>query len=426
MRKIVNYILLLVAGLTFFTACQREEIDYGKKKPASREMVDFHMKSLLKASVETDIPSYVHKTRAYTRDFDFRNFDVTLFSSDNKVVGTYKYDNLPEVISLAEGKYYVKMASPDIQPITETAVYEGKSDEFTITKESVSEVEVKCKMTSIKVKAEVEAQLKKFLDSDVKVTLGIGLNQKEMPYNDLKVLYFNQLMQENNIVNVTLSGTIDGSAETYTKSYNAQKGEYLLIKIGVKDVSDKVLEENGTANIQVVPNFIVTRTMINGKITVDEETIPETPDKPIGGGGTDPSGEETNVITIAGKDFSIDEPQTVVAGMSCVVNINAEKGLAHLKVTINSTTLTDKILTDVGLAKSFDLAEPGGLREGIEGLGLPVAESVINQKSLKFDLTQFMPLLGIYGAGTHKFIITAIDKENNELTKTLTLITDKK
>lgn len=426
MRKIVNYILLLVGSLTFLTACQREEIDYGKKNPASKEMIDFHLKSLLKASVETDIPSYVHKTRTYTRDFDFNKFNVVVYAADNKAIESFKYSDMPEVISLAQGEYYVKMSSPDIQPVTERAVYEGKSANFIVSKESISEVEVKCKMTSIKVKVEIDAALQKFLGTDVTVTLGIGTNSQVMPYNDLKVLYFNQLMQENNIINVTLSGTIDGSAVTYTKSYSVQKGEYILIKLGVKDVSDVVLEENGTANIQVVPDFIVTRTMINGNITVEEETIPDTPDKPIGGGETtDPSGGESKAITIAGEDLNIDDPYLVVAGMKCVININAEKGLAHLKVTINSTTLTDKILDDVGLKSSFDLAEPGELRKGLGDLGFPVGEGVINQKSLKFDLTQFMPLLGIYGAGTHKFIITAIDKENNELTKTLTLITDK-
>ncbi|MCD8182221.1 MAG: hypothetical protein LUE99_03085 [Bacteroides sp.] len=108
------------------------------------------------------------------------------------------------------------------------------------------------------------------------------------------------------------------------------------------------------------------------------------------------------------------------------MDIVASNRIANLKVTIDSETLTENILNEVGLLKNFDLAYPGSLKEGLEGLAFPTGSQVIGEKSLVFDIAQFTPLLNIYGAGTHKFIIEVIDQNGKSTIETLTLITQKK
>ena len=70
------------------------------------------------------------------------------------------------------------------------------------------------------------------------------------------------------------------------------------------------------------------------------------------------------------------------------------------------------------------MAKPGDLAEGLASLEFPIGDQVIGAKEIKFDITNFTPLLGIYGAATHRFIINVIDLEGNSTTKTLTLISE--
>ena len=95
-----------------------------------------------------------------------------------------------------------------------------------------------------------------------------------------------------------------------------------------------------------------------------------------------------------------------------------------MKVKIVSDFLTEEMLSDVGLTSEFDLAYPGEYAEGLKGLDFPVGNEVIGAKDLDFAITQFTALL--LEPGTHKFIITAIDKKKNQVEKTLTLISVEK
>ena len=101
------------------------------------------------------------------------------------------------------------------------------------------------------------------------------------------------------------------------------------------------------------------------------------------------------------------------------VTLSAPNGIAHVYVTIDSETLTEDLLTEVNLAKNFDLAEPGDLESGLNNLGLPTGQKVIGQETVLFDITNFTPLLGMFGVATHNFIIRLVDQQNLEVTQTL-------
>ncbi len=110
--------------------------------------------------------------------------------------------------------------------------------------------------------------------------------------------------------------------------------------------------------------------------------------------------------------------------LAAEVLITAPNGIKSLMVTINSETLTSDILLSVGLDSQFDLAtgkSVGGadLTGGLAGLGFPVANGgtindityapVVDQTEVKFDITQFIPLLGVYGPGKHNFELSVTD-----------------
>ncbi|MGN0228849.1 MAG: DUF4493 domain-containing protein [Muribaculaceae bacterium] len=107
------------------------------------------------------------------------------------------------------------------------------------------------------------------------------------------------------------------------------------------------------------------------------------------------------------------------------VVISAPNGIKKFEVVINSGTLTADLLKDVGLDTEFDLAtgkSPSGtdLTEGLAGLGFPVANGgttsegkvygpVVDETSVTFDITKFIPLLSMYGAAYHDFELTVTD-----------------
>ncbi|MGN1266249.1 MAG: DUF4493 domain-containing protein [Muribaculaceae bacterium] len=111
--------------------------------------------------------------------------------------------------------------------------------------------------------------------------------------------------------------------------------------------------------------------------------------------------------------------------LAAEVLISAPNGIKDFEVNINSGTLTAEVLQGVGLDTQFNLATGRSaagvdLTEGLAGLGFPVANGgttsggvtygpVVNQTSVTFNISQFIPLLSIYGAAYHDFELTVTD-----------------
>ena len=177
--------------------------------------------------------------------------------------------------------------------------------------------------------------------------------------------------------------------------------------------------------------------MIDSSMNESDETVVTNPGKEPGvedfptEGGEEPGEEggegELNAPVIIGASFNGDpfdiqnDVLEVLKGtqVELQVLLSASNGMAHVYVTIDSETLTPEILEDVHLASSFDLAEPGTLEEGLNGLGFPTGNAVVGQTEIPFDITQFTPLLGLYGAANHNFIIRLVDQKGLEVTETL-------
>ena len=111
------------------------------------------------------------------------------------------------------------------------------------------------------------------------------------------------------------------------------------------------------------------------------------------------------------------------------LKILAPKGVKTLHLFIDSATLDDDMLGGVCLATKFyldsgkaDNADATDLSGALSGMGFPVGDKVVDQTEIPFDITGFMEILGIVGAGElHKFIITVTDNDGNVETATLQL-----
>ena len=112
-----------------------------------------------------------------------------------------------------------------------------------------------------------------------------------------------------------------------------------------------------------------------------------------------------------------------------MVDITSTNGFSSLLVEIISNSLNDSMLTDVGLAATFDLATGMSAGDNPRDLSavlrdtfhFPVGEEVTGDDvtSISFNITEFVPLLNMYTDEMHQFRITVTDKKGNKKDMTL-------
>lgn len=412
--KKVHSIFCLCCLLLAFTACDREKLDYAGGE-GEGQMVELKLKEIVSMQVKETPAS---RAAANTDDYI-----ISLYKADNTLVELWTYKEMPELVSVLSGDYYIKAASHKLLAVDTKPYFEGKSASFSVKPSAITEVQpVVCEMKNIKTIVTFDEALKKFLGKDVTVTIVVGDNS--YTYSDLEEaannpIYFAPVEGEVNVVYVLFDGTVDDYKENFTKTYKATSGTALDINFTLKNVSDDTIQDSGFITMKMRVDVSVTVINKDYNITDGEDVIPEVPD-----GG---DGEDETKPTIVGRGFNINEAQVVPddGSLICIVDMTAANRMAHLYVTIDSNVLTEDELAGVGLTKSFDLAYPGDLENslGEGGLKFPVGNQVIGQKTLAFDITTFVPLLAGLGSGTHKFIIKVVDQKNLSMEETLTIIT---
>lgn len=420
--------LFLIIGLTF-TSCGREGFDYEVDKPVVDSRPEGNV-SLASIKLDLDIDFDLGiKTKADESSIDVNDFIIRIFDKDNanKLVKEWKYSEMPEVFSLKIGNYNVAAYSHDQLPAEFERPFIYGMQSFTIKENSVTEIEaLRCVLRSIMVTVEYDEALQALLGEDVLASVRVGEGELLYDKNNKKAGHFIAQNDVQNLLTSTLTGTVDGEKINISKAFpDVKAGEHRIIKYTLKGVGEPD-PEGGSASISMKIDMSCTVADKDVIINPGEDVIPDEPSEP-GEGGGEGGGDDSQKPTIVGQDFDITKPLVLPAGgTTVVVNIAAAHGINNLFVEIASETLTEDILQEVGLAKSFDLANPGHLAEALASLGFPIGADVIGKKELVFDITQFTPLLGIYGAGTHNFVITVVDQANPANTKeqTLTLITE--
>lgn len=409
MKNIFLTILLALAGLIMTTSCGREDFDYNNAADVTGQvnlsgmLVGVDVEASTRASVNTD-------------EYIVRISDV----ATGTVQKQWNYREMPEIVTLKVGNYYVEAFSHDVQPAEFDKPYYHGTKNFTIRENEITNVEtVTCKFANIKVTIEYEAELAELLGDDVQVRVQIGEGTLIFAKGEAKAGYFASV-SDLNILTAQLSGTVDGEIMTLTKVFSDVKaGEHRAIRYTLQNTDSGNNFEEGGMNVGISIDADCAIFDKDVMVGVDEGVIEDDEN----GGPVDP--ENPNAPTIVGVDFDIKEAQHIPdGGKTIVVDINSEIGFKNLFVNIDSETLTSDILEEVGLAAEFDLANPGSLKAGLQGLGFPVEDEVVGAKYIKFDISNFTPLLGIYGAANHKFIITVVDLEGNSSTETLTLISE--
>lgn len=417
MKKIFLICFTLIASTLLFCACHTESMEGIVNAKGNLSL------SSMKVGVNLDVDVVYLDSRAES-EIDLSNYIVTIYDKYSQRAGQWVYSEMPEIVSLAVGTYTVEVKSAaepsngfDIPYYKGTATCEVKENQVT------EGLEISCKLANMLFTVEYDESFQDKISEDVVTTITIGENSLQIPASESRKAYLIAPDSETASMEVSLKGTIDGEVIDYSEHFDDVKsGVHNIIKYQFIPVSDgNTVTTGGAFNISIAIDSSLTGS--DESVSVNPGPEPGIDDFPTGGGegGDAPTIVGTN---FNGKSFDISNdvlevPTNIKEPLPLQVTLSAANGIAHVYVTIDSETLTEDILTGVGLAASFDLAEPGELEAGLKGLGFPTGDAVVGQTTILFDVTGFTPLLGLYGAASHNFIIRLIDQQGLEVTQTL-------
>lgn len=415
MKKYFLICLTLLAGMLAFTACHSEVME-----GQSTGKGELNLASMT-AEVNTEVETVYLGSRAESGT-DFSNYIVTVYDAQSQKVNQWKYSEMPEIVSLAVGTCTVEVTSAEAPTNGFDIPYYKGSTTCEIKENEIVDVPaITCKLANMMFSVEYDEEFKSKMGEDVVTTITVGDNSLEIPGSETRKAYLVAPGGETTSVTVTLKGTIDGEAIDYSERFDVKTGVHNVIKYDFVPVSDGT--EDGST-LKVAINVDSSLTGSDEVIGVNPGEEPGIDDFPEDGGEEPGDGDgEQNMPTIVGANFNgspfdIENDVLNITGAATLkVEINAPNGIAHLYVDIQSETLD---VTEVGLSNSFDLAYPGDLQDGLNGLGFPTGDEVIGKESTVFDISTFTALLLTF-SGDHNFVIHVVDQQNLEVTKVLKL-----
>lgn len=390
----IQFILLVV--LIALTACHSEKVSF--------QMDIFGQLKLSSMQVTADTEPLVTASRVSA---DIKDYLITVYAADGGKLQEWKYAEMPEIFTLKTGTYKLVAHAPEVTGAAFDTPYCASDEKsFEIRQDEITEIgEVKCTLHNVKVTVKYEDKLMALLGDDVKVTVKVGEEKLEYTKDETKSGFFHG-KAGNNVVDVVFQGSVEGEPVSITRSYaEIALGTELIVTYKYKESVTGI--DPGTGGSFHAPGISVDEKLIavneTGAVLPEEDEILDF-GKPA----------------IEGDGFDLSQPVTNL-NQKVVVNLMAPDGIAHVKVEIASENETFAGVIQEMFGGPFDLADPGALEEKLKELGLPVSEQVINQQLVKFDVSQFMPLLKGDFAGIHRFIIEVVDNNNSSVKATLTV-----
>ncbi|MDE6337253.1 MAG: DUF4493 domain-containing protein [Muribaculaceae bacterium] len=417
----------LLGGVFLLTGCA-SEAPFQSERGDKDGMGEFRKSSLNLDVVSGDGINVI--TRAGEENVNINDFKIH-FRKDGILEKTIIYKDMPDVVMLDPGVYRITARYNDDEDAAwDNPVFEGTSGEFSVTAGSItSDIDpIKCVLMNVKVSIVFDQSLINEIGEDGYIEVKLGNNGFGLQYKktETRTGYF-RIGSEKTLI-ATFHGTINGAQVTETKSLqDVAAGTHYQVTFKLHNHNT---DNNGTAPGTVSVDASVNYENIENNITVKDELLTDESERPKQDDPNNPDDDDPNNPgnddpvtppsdeggpTVTGREpINIDDWNVAVEGLACVLDVHSETGITGFTVKINSATLTNDVLTGVGLASEFDLiscktADGVDVKDGLADLGLPVAEQVENQKDVVFDVSQFMGLLGIYGAADHKFILTITD-----------------
>ena len=355
MKKIIHptYLLLTVL-IILMSACDRENMDFGK------EPNDYGQVNLASMGLSVNVNA-TPVSRAET--VDPSNYIVGIYNAeDETLVSEWKYSELPEIFQLKVGKYKVIAHAPNIDTALFDEPYCEGSKNFEIQKDQITNLEtVNCTLNCIMVTIQYDENFRKLLgdEANIKVTVNnkYSLNFEK---DETRAGYFPAEVS-GNVIDANFIGELDDELDVpINKSFpNINMGSQLIITYTLRDANGDP-GTGGAANPSVEYDVTCDIVELDGSVHPGKEEGID--DFPSGGDkeGTDPT------VTSGNKNFDLNTPidandyNEEVDG-PVVVNLLASRGIKNVIVEITSSD-NDFVAAVVELfcSTSFFFGKPPG------------------------------------------------------------------
>lgn len=421
MKKIFSILFTLGIFATLFS-CKNES-------PFSVEVEDGAGR-FITSSLSIEVKPEVMTSRA-TQLPSVDDFTVVFVktSSPYEAFMTFKYNSLPEVVTLPVGEYKVKAYYGDDNIVAkfDSPAYYGESDVISITNGKIVDIKdpIVCTLYNVRVAVSFDPELLAVMGDDAKVSVKVGESGELVFDKNTDSDGFFKYDENSNTLAATFTGTVNDAFITEQKNYdNVKRGTYYKITFKLRSV-DTGAEQPG--NVVGNGTIIVDATVTfhdhssEGGMNVDPDSEEYLEDDRYPGQNQKP-GEDPNQPEDPDKDglpqlVSDDVDINAVTDIygweenkPLAVKILTPTQLTEFVCYIKSTYLTEDELKQVNLKPDLDLINDTDYFEDLSQLGFPVGDEITNPEIYEdgnyviiFDITKFVPLLNIAPGNTHNF-----------------------
>lgn len=384
--------------------------------------------------------------RTPTRAVDTDDFTVTITDTEN-AENTYKYvySEMENPIRLSVGNYRVTAHSAgDIAPIMSEAYYGGStSTDLVITPGVTAQTTVECKMMNTQLSLSYGEDFLAAFKSWT-ITLDDGnahthtINGESGTATEASWYWYIAESQPSELTLNVIAITTDDQTIRETKklrkadaeeSYGDDTdyfagGDNLNITLGAID-EDETEPENGSIGIVIEADITFAGTDDTVEIPVEDVPDEEEPEQPEQPGGDEPQPEGSDIVISEPNNTNYLEEGVIVNNGkypdNLLIQMDVKNGIKNLFVKIESTNNTF-----LGLVGKMGLTEGEGMdlasgSEDLKDLSTLFPLPAANSNTYQFSMSE--QLFGLLGGfkGTHTFILTVVDKNDQEKSAALVI-----
>lgn len=420
--KLINIIALSTVAILGLASCEM-------KNELTGSLVSKEDTGALELGVSVKQP--VSQTRA--TEVATNNFPVTIQGTSAEVTDVVKeyatVDEVPSSITVPVGQYTVTSHTPGtLEKKMENPYYSGSTN-ITVSKGITSEVDVVCRMANSRIQMKYGNDFKEAFSSWT-ITIDDGtetaLAYTESDQNPAPIYWHfgdNITAITVNIKAVTTKGNTVTERRVFQKKDAAEQYE----EVGDAFTGGDALEINmGTVESSTGE---LTGITITANITFENESesveIPTTNPDEGGDSGTEPpTGDGINITEPAGNSFltdGVDINNGAFPDKEIKILMSVPDGIQNLYVKVETTnSVFEGMVAGMGLTaeSGLDLTSQEAIDQALGNL-FPLPEA--GQTNYSFTLSETLLYLLKDFDGEHQFMLTVIDKNNQQASATLTV-----